>query len=261
MTRKSDWRVAIWCQGDQEFDDLAFMFFVLSMNKHQKSISFHFPDDGDENLPTYQKLISKDRAGEQPYDDDYDLLVFVTKQSMEGNLFFRVDGKIALITTSTWQRYFSPPSIFEYLVHSILCAAVYSFSAFQVESHSSDTRGCQFEYTRIKDHDRIDIAMGHLCTEHHSQMIAIFGKKFLNDFLLLVSFGWLGTLDDKSSVRYRMKDYFKYDIDKDSGYKKSFFERAVEKLDSMPLEFAKEILKGIIFIFTAYLLVRFGLRN
>src|SRR5713101_445129 len=153
--------VGIWFEGNQEFDKAAFMFFVLSMNKYQNSISFVFPD----TLMSFTIAQARQDGGESIYEPELDMYVFITKRPLERNLFYRTQRKVALVTTATWERYFSPPSLFEYLTHAILTGTLFCITGHQLDQHK-DTRGCQFEYNRIKQFARIDIALGHICGSH-----------------------------------------------------------------------------------------------
>lgn len=251
-------RVAIWFEGHQEIDQLAFMFFILSANNVQKTFFFCFPDD-DEQDCSYEIALKRQKLGKPIYLEIYDFYVFITQNELPRNIFFQIEENIARITTATWERYFSPPSIFQYLLHSILCAATYSLSDFRVSSHREFTSGCQFEYTRIKSHDRVDIALGYICDEHQQIVKKTLGAKALKDLKYLFSFAWLGKEEDGESPTHKLKMYFRYDINKDSGYTKSFLERAQPQVDTLWFDFLKEIFKGIIFIITAFLLFKFGL--
>ena len=255
-------KIAIWFEGEQQFDLLPFIFFVCSANAAQQSVQFYFPDPPD-GL-TY-KAAAERHAKRQPVftteDDEsifYDVYVFITSDYMEGNLFFLEYGPLVHITTRGWQENFSPPSVFEYLFHSIMCGAVYALTT--VHHHEESTMGCQFEYTRIKELDRVDIALGFICQEHREVIRSELGEAMLFDVESLFKFIWLGKPDEQGTVSFKMKDLFNYDLRKDSGYKKTFFERAQSNIDGIWFDMAKELFKGVVLIVVAYLLFRFGLK-
>lgn len=162
------------------------------------------------------------------------------------------------ITTHGWEENFSPPSVFEYLFHSIMCGAIYALTS--VHHHNEFTMGCQFEYTRIKELDRVDIALGFICQEHRDTIRSELGDTVLSEIESLFKFAWLGKPDEQGTVSYKMKELFNYDLRRDSGYKKRFFERAQANIDSLWFDIAKELFKGVILIVVAYLLFKFGLK-
>jgi hypothetical protein len=257
------YKIAIWFEREQEFDLLPFIFFVSSANAAQRSFQFYFPDPPDGlNYNAAAKRLEKREAifsadGDAPV--LYDVYVFITSDHMKGNLFFVEYGPLVHITTNGWQDNFSPPSVFEYLFHSIMCGAMYALTT--IHHHEDSTMGCQFEYTRIKELDRVDIALGYICEEHRKVISSELGDATLADIEGLFKFSWLGESDEKGTVSFKMKDFFNYDLRKDSGYKKGFFERAQSNIDGMWFDMAKELFKGLVLIVVAYLLFKFGLKN
>jgi hypothetical protein len=79
-------KVAIWFEGEQDFDLLPFIFFVASANAAQQSFQFYFPDPPDEL--TYEIAKSHMEANETIFiTRKYDVYVFITSEHMRGNLF------------------------------------------------------------------------------------------------------------------------------------------------------------------------------
>jgi hypothetical protein len=234
------------------------MFFVLGANTVQESVRFHFPDppDGLDHATARARLM----AGRTVHDDPYDAYVFVTSSAIEGNLFWIAEGPVVVVTTTTWERHLAPPSLFEYLLHSILCA-VTSGLGDSIQSHPEFTMGCQFEYTRLKAHDRVDIALGFICEDHARQIRTEFGDSYLNDLRLLFSFDWLGQVDEPGTLASRLRAYFGEDLRRDSGYRKRFWERIRPNFDSLWFDMGKELFKGLILILTTFLLIKFGLQK
>lgn len=250
-------KIAIWFEAEQEFDLPPFSFFVASANVAQQSFQFYFPDPPDSL--TYESAGQRLAAGERIFEDAYDVYVFISASFLEGNFFFVENGPLVHITTHGWQEHFSPPSVFEYLFHSIMCGALYALSN-DMHSHEEFTMGCQFEYTRVKELDRVCIASGFICREHCDIIRTEFGEAVLADVESLFKFGWLGASDEQGSVAYKMKDLFSYDLRKDSGYKKTFFERVQANIDAIWFDIAKELFKGVVLIAVAFLLFKFGLK-
>jgi hypothetical protein len=249
-------RIAIWFEDEQEFDRLPLIFFVVSANSAQQSFQFCFPDPPD-GL-TFAKAQKSLLAGQQIFQQQYDVYVFLTAAHMKGNLFFIEQGPLVHITTHGWQNNFSPPSVFEYLFHSMMCGTIYALC--EELTHHDFTVGCQFEYTRIKEQDRVDIALGYICPEHEHQIRQRLGDKVFTDLLALVKFSWLGSPDEQGTVAYKIKDLFSYNLRRDTGYKKTFLERVQQDIDSIWFDMAKEVFKGLILIIVAFLLFKFGLK-
>lgn len=257
LTRK----IAIWFEGEQEFDILPFIFFVSSANAGQQSFQFYFPDPPD-GL-TYEVAGARQAKGEPAFVDGsglepYDVLIFITSKYLDGNHSFIELGPLVHISTHGWKGNSSPPSVFEYLFHCMMCGAIYALTT--VRSHGQFTMGCQFEYTRVKELDRMDIALGFICQEHRQIITSELGDRVFADAEVLFKFSWLGKPNDHGTVSFKMKDLFNYDLRKDSGYKKKLLERVQDNLEGMWFDVTKELLKGIVLILVAYLLFKFGLK-
>jgi hypothetical protein len=67
--------------------------------------------------------------------------------------------------------------------------------------------------------------------------------------------------DQPGTIAYNMKDLFNYDLRKDSGYKKKFFERVQPNIDTMWFDMGKEFVKGIVLIIVAYVMLKVGLKQ
>jgi hypothetical protein len=80
-------KIAIWFEGNQEFDLLPCIFFVASANTAQQSFQFYFPDR--RPALTYETAKRRIDSGGEIFPDTYDVLVFVTASYLPGNLFFR----------------------------------------------------------------------------------------------------------------------------------------------------------------------------
>jgi len=251
-------RVAVWLEGPQEFDELAFMFFLLSTNTVQTSLLFCFPNSPD-NL-RYQDARTALKNGEDICENHYDVHIFITAEQIGSNLFWKTHKNLAQITSSTWNRSFSPPSLFEYLVHSVICASTFILAG-DMDTHDKDTTGCQFDYTQTKSHDRIDIALGFICADHRQQISKQIGASYLADIELLASFRWLGNIEESGSIASRLRAYFGQDLRRDSGYRKRFLERIQSNVDTLWFDFIKEIFKGVILIITTYALIVFGMKD
>jgi hypothetical protein len=247
-------RVAVWLEGEQEFDELAFMFFVLGANTAQDSVQFHFPDP--QGVIDFSRARERLSAG-QAIAPTFDLHVFITASPV-GSLFWESYWPAVHLTSSKWERSFAPPSLFEYLLTSMLRAATFYFA--DLHSHREFTMGCQFEYMRIKAHNRVDTALGFICPDHKRDIRERVGEVYLADLETLFAFRWLGHVDEPGSLASQLRAYFGQDLSRDSGYRKRFWERAQANVDTLWFDFAKETFKALILIVTTFLLIRFGLK-
>ena len=71
------------------------------------------------------------------------------------------------------------------------------------------------------------------------------GDTALVDVENLFKFSWLGKSEEQGTISFKMKDLFNYDLQKDSGFKKRFFERAQANIDGLWFDIAKELFKGL----------------
>ena len=256
------------------FDKDAFKYFLLSLNKLQNSYEFCFPDF--DHYPFVEKVCVFSTANQKIEDfvnhktKDYSHIIAIITGSFDNNYFFNATDNSSIITTDIWDKYFSPPSLFEYLLHSIYCCLIYSQKTLPnrqisekaksicIASHS-DTRGCVADFTRNKFDDRIDITLGYICDEHKAEIIEVFGEEYLKEATLILERKWIGKIEDKDSVAFNLKHVFKFDINKDSGFNKTWLDKIKDKFYDIPADLTGEILKVIMTALLTYYLVKFGL--
>lgn len=265
-------RIAIIFGSVPNFDAYAFKYFILSLNKLQNTYEIMFPD-----LHTYpfkEKIIdfntSHAKVANAMEGHHYDYTISIITSRFNNNYFFNAGDKSAVITTEAWDKFFCPPSLFEFLLHSIYCCLIFSQKTLpnrnvsqeaielEINSHR-DTKGCVADFTRNKHDDRVDIISGYICDQHQQEIILLYGEEYLNETKAILERKWIGTIEEKGSVAYNLKHVFKFDIEKQSGFNKNFFEKACEKFYEIPYELASEILKLIITVLLTYLLLKLGL--
>lgn len=241
----------IICAPSPSFNIQAFKYFILSVNHFQKQYEFFFPDL-DNSFQTFEQekselTINRFKNYILNYNVKYDYCILLNTTHIANNLFSDSLEKYSLITTYSWEKYFSPPSIFEYLLNSSIACILYMNENLDLYSHD-DTRGCVLDYTRIKHDDRVDIAMGYICDDDREIISSKLDNSYLKDIEYILSRKWIGTITEINSVAYNLKRYFKFDIEKDSGLKKSFWEKSVDSLAELPKEFLIIIFGTIITI-------------
>lgn len=268
-------RISIIFGNEPNFDKDAFKYFILYLNKLQSTYEFSFPDIS--TFPFEEKKVCifstanstlNDFASKKGVLSDH--VIGIITNNFDNNYFFNADGKSSVITTDVWDKYFSPPSLFEYLLHCVYCCLIYSQKTLpnteisekaqmlNIGSHK-DTRGCVADFTRDKYNDRIDITLGYICDEHKEEIMELYGENYLTEATNILERKWIGNIDDKDSVAYNLKHIFKFDINKDSGFNKTKAEKIFEKFYEMPYELASEILKLVITVLLTYLLLKLGL--
>jgi hypothetical protein len=182
--------------------------------------------------------------------DDPDYMINIINVNLDKKYFFKFKDNIAFITTKGWEETgwskifrkmsfsFSPPSIFEYLQHAIIASLLkMNLKELNIEKEShNDTRGCFLDFTRLKNDDRVDIVLGYICDECKNQIIKEMGEKYFSDVSFILSRKWIGKLEEFGSVAYDLNHYFKFNIDKDSGFKKTFWENSWAHFPEIPKE-------------------------
>jgi hypothetical protein len=155
-------------------------------------------------------------------------------------------------------------------MHSIITCLLYSkklphgrkstkkTELLQIACHD-ETKGCIADFTGDKCDDRVDILTGYICEQHQNQIKMIYGKKYLEEILMVINRKWIGSIEEKGTVAYDLKHVFRFDINKDSGFNKSVWDRCKEKFYEIPGHVAGEVIKVILIAFVTYLLIKYGI--
>lgn len=210
MNKKS---VSILLTSKPNYDEFAFKYFLLSLNQIQNYYEFIFPEvhnnyyigeryDRDALFNLFEKKV---RSEIQRYSETKpDYLINVITPSFGPNLFFECRGNLAFITTNTWEKYFSPPSLFEYLLHCIIACLLIMNGSMDLSPHR-DTKGCCLDYTYFKMNRRVDISLGYICDKCKERIINGMSKEYLAEIMRIISRKWLGNVNDFGSVAYNLK--------------------------------------------------------
>lgn len=267
-------KIAIIFGQKPDFNSSAFKYFILSLNKLQKTYEFFFPDvrryvfeEGifkynDANEIVEEFISSKSIIA--------DFTICINTGAFDNNFFFNCEPetKTAVTTTHIWDKFFSPPSLFDYLVHTIYTCLIYSqitnrtdlLQSADINIHSHpETKGCIADFTRNKIDDRIDIAIGYICEKHSEEITEVFGEEYLHEVQFIIDREWIGYKEEKGSIAYNLKHIFKFDIHKDSGFNLNWWEKCREKFYDIPAEGISEIVKILITAIIASILVKYGI--
>ena len=77
-------------------------------------------------------------------------LVGITSKRLLGDLFVDAWDRTAIITTHSWEEYYSPPSLTAYLVFNTIVSVLFAIAGDRYDSHS-DIKGCIFDYCQKKE--------------------------------------------------------------------------------------------------------------
>ena len=82
-------------------------------------------------------------------------------------------------------------------------------------------RGCILDDTYDKNDNKIHVSLGYICENCESKIKYQLGQNVLTAIKAICSNNCLGDVNTKLSPAYNLKKYFRVDIDKDTGFKKT----------------------------------------
>jgi hypothetical protein len=248
-----------------------FKFKILNKKLKSEIDSYKLPKD--DNIRQWFRKFVNDSLGDHP---GVKCWIGITSTPIPGNLFAYSEdvagSLISLITTDAWERYFSPPSIFEYLAFSIFYYTIESLEVefgtvkhFYAQGHQT-TRGCILDYTGWKPHARIFVSNPQLCQDcrrnlvqlqddiHNQAGIAVNLTDYVNK---VIDRKWIGDLDVKDSAAYALKKNYGYDINRNSGFYKKWYEKASDTIKDSSIGWIMTIVTAVIIaIITASLALK-----
>lgn len=268
-------KIAIIFGTKPNFDWDAFKYFILYVNRIQNSYEFFFPDVENyvfdkkkKERINWELSVQEVRNYKSSEEFQSDHSICIVTNSFDNNYFFNTERDCSIITTDIWDKHFSPPSLFEYLLHCIFSCLVYSQvkktestdeqMIINIGSHK-DTRGCIADFTRQKYDDRIDIVLGYICDKHQKEIKDFYGDEYLTDLKYVIERNWIGDLETKNSPAFNLKHIFKFDIFKDSGFEKTFWDKIKVKFHEIPGTLIGEVIKLLLTVFITYYLIKIGL--
>jgi hypothetical protein len=267
-------KIALLLGNKPNFNIYAFKYFILSLNKLQKTYEFSFPTLSEYYIPNAENeakdciTIIKKAVEKNKVVSDYSIAII--RSSIRNDYFAWPEYDCAVITTNHWEKYFAPPSLFEYLLNSIYyCLFSSHVKQTKKDRHDpipdelldphNETIGCLFDFAENRFDNRIYVALGYICDNHKKELIDIYGQQYVDESLAIIERNWIGNLEEKDTVAYNLKHNFKFDIYKDSGWKKSFWDLIKDKFYEIPGSLVNEGLKIILIALMAALLLLLGL--
>jgi len=248
-------KVAVFFLSKSDFDEYACKFVILKLNTLQDQDYFEFefpevaPNMSQQFLETnywekptlfgaFSKLIENLKLNSST---KADFFVGITKVMIsEDDLFWTVSGNQAVITTKEWQKKFSPPSVFEYLIQSLAGVLVKMCCEIQVNkpiNEHSPTRGCILDYANDKKDAKVDISLGYICDDCKAHIESSLGKQFAESVEQMCSRDCLGEVATIGSLAYDLKKFFRVDVEKDTGFNKTLWEKAKGGVPQFTREF------------------------
>jgi hypothetical protein len=255
-------RIRMFFLSKPNFNEYACKFMVLNLNKIQDCFRFEFPEMSSYPLSSVEQHQTSNYFGEfsriiksnfpDSAKDDY--FIGLTTLGLDSNKFWDKKENMAIITTDSWDRLFTPPSVLEYIIHSIAGSLVQMMSEHEgsqpILSHK-ETKGCLLDYTYFKEDDKVDISIGDVCDECRLQIVRSLGEEFVSCIGKMASGKWIGEVDSADSVAHGLKKYFKIDLNKDTGFNKTFFEKAKDSFPELPKDIILVLITaGITYIVT-----------
>lgn len=268
-------KIALLFGTKPNFEHEAFKYFILYVNRIQNIYEFCFPDII-QDYPFKKGRVDFKSSHEKvntfiiTHNLKADHFIAIITNSFNNNFFFNSTKKTSVITTDIWDKHFSPPSLFEYLLHCIFSCLIYSQNVVEgteltneqmlinIGSHS-DERGCIADFTRQKHEDRIAITLGYICEEHSKEIEVYYGAEYLKQIQSVIDRKWIGDISEKESVAYNLIHIFKFNISKDSGFNKNWWDKIKDKFYEIPGTLTGEILKIILTAVLTYFIVKWGL--
>lgn len=267
-------KIALIFGNKPEFNIYAFKYFLLSVNQLQKSYEFFFPETQGNHIKEEENeaetciQILNGVIDNEVVKADY--TISIIRSSIKHDYFAWPDKRCAVITTNHWEKYFAPPSLFEYLLNTIyyclFCSGIKVSGKETMEPISDsitethfDTIGCIFDFVYDKYDNRLGIALGYICDFHKKGLISYYGSEYVNESIFIIERKWIGNLDEKNTIAYNLKHNFNFNIYKDSGFKKTLWDLIRDKFFEIPGSLIFEMLKWILLALLAAIFIKYGL--
>jgi hypothetical protein len=247
-------KVAILYGTKADFNETAFKYFVLQLNKAQTLVEFGFPavddylfpeitSDTDSMFKAFKEIRKKEAEDATTKEEDQvyieegnpNYFVLIIDSQIRDDLFADWQGDTAIVTTHRWSRDYSPPSVFEYLLNSICGVLLLLNPGLGLDTHMV-ARGCVLDYAWDKTESKVDAGLGYICDDCRNRIIQVEGEHYFSEMKKMAGREWIGNIDAPESVAHNLKRFFKFDIDRDSGFNKNFLEKSKEYLPEIPKE-------------------------
>jgi hypothetical protein len=162
-----------------------------------------------------------------------------------------------VVSTADWKKYFSPPSMLEFILRIIQQYSLF----FLVPSFSGNhhaTRGCIFDYNADLEDIKNKILLGYICEDCERELKKLLRDESVEQIKSFTDLKWVGKVDETGSIANLLKNSFGYNLCRTRGAKPSWSERAAETFQST---LVSESVKLAITLLLVTLLVWLGLQH
>jgi len=148
---------------------------------------------------------------------------------------------VSLISSYLWGRKYSPPSLFEYLINSVLISTLFSiflYFGYRLDFHVTESSGCIFDITGRKSDRKILVSNSNICPycvfkikELERKINTEKGDTSLYDIIKKVlAMDWIGDINKRNSPLYNLQRNYGYSIDRNSGFNKKWWEKIIDNM-------------------------------
>ena len=181
---------------------------------------------------TSKKIVIRSKKGEKEITDKYFMSI--------GN---KKSNPTSIISSHGWDRNYAPPSLFEYLINSVLISALFSTFVYfgnRIDFHVTESIGCIFDLTGRKEDRKILVSNPTICPLCESQIRELekrLGGRKINinikkpDMSLydsikeILVMNWLGDINERDSLLYNLRRNYRSNVDRNSGFNKKWWEK------------------------------------
>jgi hypothetical protein len=161
---------------------------------------------------------------------------------------------VSLISSYLWDRNYSPPSLFEYLINSVLISTLFStflYFDYRLNFHVTESSGCIFDITGRKSDRKILVSNSNICPLCESKIKELERKinpekvdTSLYDIIKkILAMDWIGDITKRNTPLYNLQRNYGYNVDRNSGFNKKWWEKI---RDNIFENFPQLIVGGII---------------
>jgi hypothetical protein len=186
-----------------DFNEYALVYLIYELNKLQKNWYFEVDFDvfNESELTSeekkrcanqkkslcYAEMIAKD----QPF-------IGITTEQLDEDFFWQNHNKVSVISTFRWQQQYAPPSIYEFLTHSIIVQSI----LIHLNAHCKglpkeafkegrSAYGGLFQFSPSRNAMKAVILAAHLNPEGEELLFNCFGVEYMSICSNLLTLDWL----------------------------------------------------------------------
>lgn len=143
---------------------------------------------------------------------------------------------VSLISSYLWDRNYSPPSLFEYLINSVLISTLFStflYFGYRLDLHVTESSGCIFDITGRKSDRKILVSNSNICPFCEIKIKELERKintekedtSLYDTIKKILAMEWVGDINKRNSPLYNLQRNYGYNIDRNSGFNKKWWEK------------------------------------